>query len=86
MTAPPSPVVTILRGWNERQAGDAERAARRAAVARAERAGGVLDERDLLRHRGLQRLPLDRAAEEVHRHDRPRPRRDRRRDRCDGRG
>ena len=54
----------------EREAGgDAERAARRSAVARPERAGRVLDEHDLLRHRGLQRLPLDRATEEVHGHD-----------------
>ena len=51
----------------EREAAhQAERAARRLAVARAERAGRVLDERDLLRHRGLQLLPLDGPAEEVH--------------------
>ena len=43
----------------------AERAARRIAIARAERAGGVLDEHDLLRDGGLQLLPFDRPAEEV---------------------
>ena len=57
-----------------------ERAARRSAVARAERPGGVLDEHDLLRYGGLQRLPLDRSAEEMHRHDGARPRRHRRSD------
>ena len=56
---------------------DAERAARRSAVLRAERAGGVLEEHDLLRHGGLQRLPLDRTPEQMHRHDRARSRRDR---------
>ena len=54
--------------------GDTERAAGRSAVPGAQRAGGVLEERDLLRHRRLQRLPLDRAAEEVNRHDGARPR------------
>ncbi len=43
-----------------------ERPARRVPVARAERAGRVLDEDDLLGHGRLQLLPLDRAAEEVH--------------------
>ena len=45
VTAPPSPVVTILRGWKLRQPSDAEPAARAAAVARAERARGVLEQR-----------------------------------------
>ena len=56
---------------------DAERAARSSAVLRAERAGGVLEEHDLLRHGGLQRLPLDRTPEEMHGHDGARSRRDR---------
>ena len=54
--------------------GHTERAAGRSAVAGPQGAGGVFEERHLLRHRGLQRLPLDRAAEEVYCHDRARPR------------
>ena len=54
-----------------------ERPARRVAVARAERAGGILDEDDLLGHGRLQLLPLDRAAEEVHGEHGLRPRRHR---------
>ena len=50
----------------ERQAGEQpERAARRPAVARPERARGVLDEDDVLRHGGLELLPGDRPAEEM---------------------
>ena len=50
----------------ERQAGEQpERPAWRPAVARPERAGGVLDEDDVLRHGGLELLPGDRPAEEM---------------------
>ena len=64
-------------------AGDPERAARRPAVAGSERAGGIFDERDLLRHRGLEGLPLDRSPEQVNGHDGARLRGDRRCDRRD---
>ena len=69
--APPSPVVTILRGWKLRQPISAERAARATAPPRAERARGVLDQRQI-----GQLLDPRRAAEQVHRHDRLRARPD----------
>ena len=70
VTAPPSPVVTILRGWKLRQADQAERRRRRGRGARAERAGGVLDHEQV-----GQLLEPRRPAEEVHRDHglRPRP-------------
>ena len=71
VTAPPSPVVTILRGWKLEAAGSTEPAAGTTAVACPQGAGGVLDQRQvgqLLEARG--------APEQVHRHDRLRPRRD----------
>ena len=72
VTAPPSPVVTIFRGWKLRQPSSAERAARAAAPPRAERARRVLDQRQV-----GQLLDPRRPAEEVHReHDRLRPRPD----------
>ena len=62
----------------EGEAGEcAERAARRSPVRRAERACGILEQRDLLRHGRLERLPLDGPAEQVHRDHRLRLRRDR---------
>ncbi len=44
-TAPPSPVVTIFRGWNERQPATPSEPHGSAAVPCAERAGGVLEQR-----------------------------------------
>ena len=62
----------------ERQAAhQAERSARRIPVAGAERAGGVLDEDDILGNGRLQLLPLDRAPEEVDGEHGLRPRRHR---------
>ena len=60
-TAPPSPVVTIFRGWKERQP-TGPPAARPSLPSRAERAGGVLDQRQR-----RQLLEPGRAAEQVHR-------------------
>ena len=79
VTAPPSPVVTILRGMEAEAAQQAERAARAAAAARAERARGVLDQRQV-----GKLLDPARAAEEVHGDDRLRARADLdlARDRC----
>ena len=65
VTAPPSPVVTIFRGWNERQANSPSAPQGVVAVAGAERAGSVLDERDVLRDGRLELLPGDGPAEEV---------------------
>ena len=55
----------------------AEAAAGHSSPARAERAGGVLDEVDVRRHRVLELLPVERTAEEVHREHGVRSRRDR---------
>ena len=60
----PSPVVTILRGWKE-AAEDAVSTPHGIPPAGAERAGRILDERHLGRHRRLQRLPVHGAPEEV---------------------
>ena len=60
-----------------------ERAAGRVAVPGAERAGGVFDERDVLRHGGLELLPGDGPAEEVDGEHRAGARRDRLRDALD---
>src|SRR5438105_5585708 len=50
----------------EREAAEPTQAAAGSiAPARAERSGGVLDEHDLLRYSGAQRLPVERPAEEV---------------------
>jgi len=57
---------------------DAERAARAAAVGGAESAGGVLDERDAVRHERRERVPVERPAEEVDGEHRLRPRREHR--------
>ena len=58
----------------EREAREkAESAARRPAIAGSERAGGILDQHDVLRHRRLELLPRDRTAEEVDREDGTRP-------------
>ena len=66
VTAPPSPVVTILRGWKLRQPATPSAAARAAAVARTERAGGVLEQRQV-----GQLVQRQRPAEEVHAEQRP---------------
>ncbi len=59
----------------EREAAhQAERPAGCAAVRGAERAGRILEEDDVLRHRRLELLPLDRTAEEVDREHGPRAR------------
>ena len=71
VTAPPSPVVTILRGWKLRQPISPSEPQARPAAAGAERAGRVLDERQV-----GQLLEPGRAAEEVHGDDRLRPRPD----------
>ena len=83
VTAPPSPVVTILRGWKERHAATPSAPHGGSSVPGPERTRRVLDQHDLLGHRGLQRLPLDRSPEEVDRHDRARARGH---GGCDGRG
>jgi len=61
--------VTIFRVEAE-AAGDAEPAAGTAAVARAERAGSVLEQRQLVR----QLVQPQRPSEEVHAEQQPRPR------------
>ena len=68
VTAPPSPVVTILRGWKERQPSRPRPPHGRSAAACAQRAGRVLDQR----HR-RQLLDPRRPAEQVHGDDRLRP-------------
>ena len=65
VTAPPSPVVTIFRGWNDRQASSPSAPHGVPRYARPERARGVLDEDDVLRHGGLELLPGNRPAEEM---------------------
>ena len=75
VTAPPSPVVTILRGWKERQPIAPEPPARHPLPARAERPGRVLEQVDLRRDGLLQRRPVERSPEEVHGQHRLRSRR-----------
>ena len=65
-----------LAGVEREAAERAERAARPALRAGAERAGGILDERDALRHVRGQRVPVERPSEEVHREHRARARAD----------
>ena len=69
--APPSPVVTILRGWKLRHAASPSEPHASPRPAGAERAGGVLDHRQV-----GQLLHPARAAEEMHGEDRLRPRPD----------
>ena len=71
VTAPPSPVVTIFRGWKLRQAAQAERAARPPLTPGTERAGRVLDHRQV-----GQLLQPAGPAEEMDGDDRLRARRD----------
>ena len=54
-----------------------EPAARHPAPPRSERAGRVLEQQHVRRHGALERLPVERPAEEVDGEDRLRPRRDR---------
>ena len=57
--------MTIFRGWNERQASSPSAPHGVPRYARSERARSVLDEDDVLRHRGLELLPGNRPAEEM---------------------
>ena len=86
VTAPPSPVVTILRGWNERQPIRPRLPQGRPAPAGPERARGVLEQHDVLGHGRRERFPVERAAEQVHGEDGARSRADRGRRRARGRG
>ena len=81
VTAPPSPVVTILRGWNERQPSRPRPPHARALPPRSQGARGVLEQRDAARHCGLELLPRSRTAEEMDDEDSLRPRRQGGRDR-----
>ena len=71
VTAPPSPVVTILRGWNERQPGAPSpphgMPRQRAPSAPAASSSSS----DLRRHRGLELLPVERAGRTGGRRSRP---------------
>ena len=70
VSMPPSPVVITLRGWKEKQA-SAQRADGR-PCSRADRAGGVLDDRHAGGSRARGRVHVGGHADLVHQHDRPR--------------